>query len=134
MSLTVRNQISKTPKALPPKVRDFLNVREFLTAVYNYRRQTAPHFSYASWAAEFGFKSRSYLRLVIIGKRNFTESSLHLFIKGLKLNSADAHHFTNLVQFEQSSVSSQRKFNFEKVLKGFKKSSRQIQDYYSFFS
>lgn len=117
-----------------PKVREYLSAREFLNAVYNFRKEKAAHFSYSTWAAELGFKSRSYLRLVIVGKRNFTDQSLDVFIRGLKFTSAEANHFLNLVKFEQASEFAQRQTHFERVLKGYKKSSRQVHDYYAFFS
>lgn len=43
-----------------PQVYDFLDYREYLKALYAYKKATENDFSFAKWAERGNFKSRSF--------------------------------------------------------------------------
>jgi uncharacterized protein (TIGR02147 family) len=81
-----------------------------------------------------GFQNRSFLRLLLTGKRNFTQASVELLIKGLKLNSSEARSFAALVEYSQARTILERENALSKLSR--KKTSHlaPIRDKYRFLS
>ncbi len=118
-----------------PNVRNYLDPNKFLADYYYWQKSVDRNFTYASWAQELKFNSRSFLRLLIIGKRNFTEPSLQRVAGGLKINKKDQQYFINLVRFSQSPTLEIKEQYAKKLSRALKGSNRtNIYDYYSFFS
>lgn len=119
-----------------PDIKGFLDVREYLRAVYGWRKHHNRKFSYAEWAKEFGFQSRSFLRLVIMGKRSITERSLSLFLQKLELNRAEQDYFAALVGFNQAPSLAARELYAGKLRRLYRQSSGRnlVQDIYHFLS
>jgi len=101
--------------SLAPQVKDFLNAQAYLSDVYAWRSSRSRSFSYARWARELGFKSRSFLRMIIMGKRRITENSVALFIKGMKLSKSDGEYFAAMVRFTQAESSTAREYYAEEI-------------------
>ncbi|MBL7546012.1 MAG: TIGR02147 family protein [Bdellovibrionaceae bacterium] len=99
-----------------PQIYDFLDYREFLKATYEYNKSTMAGFSFAAWAKKGSFKSRSFLRLVMLGKRNLTAESLPSVLNVLSLNKTQSHYFHLLVQYNQSNSYQSREFFFKKLI------------------
>ncbi|MCK5023834.1 MAG: TIGR02147 family protein [Candidatus Aenigmarchaeota archaeon] len=72
-------------KVEPPKISSYLDYRAFLQDLYQYKKATDGDFSFATWAKKANIKSRSFLRLVIVGKRTLTESVLPALVRSLEL-------------------------------------------------
>jgi uncharacterized protein (TIGR02147 family) len=119
-----------------PRIQEFLDVQHYLKSVYDWRKSSELGFSYSQWASEIGFRSRSFLRLVVTGKRSITESSIPLFVKALKLSSGEARYFEKLVRFTQASALEQRQEILRELMRGqgarFDRS--EIKDYYDLVS
>lgn len=52
-----------------PNISDYLDYRKFMLDSYNFKKKSTKKFSYSRWAEKAGFKSRSFLRLVMLGDR-----------------------------------------------------------------
>ena len=82
-----------------PDLLQYLDVRSYLNDVYQFRKKTVPNFSYDFWSQEMGFRSRSYLRAIVIGEKPLHESVLANFVKSLNLTSAQTDYFTLLFRY-----------------------------------
>ncbi|MBN21710.1 MAG: hypothetical protein CL678_10525 [Bdellovibrionaceae bacterium] len=78
-------RLNSPPTDQPPSVLQYVDVHEFLKDVYQFRKNKELDFSYLTWSKELGFKSRTFLQLVVTGKRKITDKSLSSFITGLSL-------------------------------------------------
>lgn len=67
MSMDAQLSVSK------PKVFDYLSGISFLQDYYNYRKRTERLFSFEIWTSELGFKSKSFLKMILSGDRQVTE-------------------------------------------------------------
>ena len=117
-----------------PKLREFVDYRDFLRAWYTFKKEENPLFSYAVWASKAGFKSRSFLRLVILGKRTLGVDSIPLVIKSLNLCGTETLYFTNLVHFAHSNTIESRDYYFNEIVKLSKGTTNIVKDTYRFLS
>lgn len=53
-----------------PNIFEYLDIISYLSDYYMYRKSIHSGFSYESWAAELELKSRSFLRMMVLGKKN----------------------------------------------------------------
>jgi uncharacterized protein (TIGR02147 family) len=100
-----------------PAIWDFVEPIEFLKAHYQYRKVRETGFSFAVWAQEMGIKSRSFLRLVMIGKRGLSEELESLFIENLKLNKSETTYFEHLARLQRASQLSAREYHSREIAK-----------------
>lgn len=100
-----------------PIITDYLDYRKFMSDFYNYKKFTTPQFSHAVWTEKSGFKSRSFLRLVMLAKRALTVESMPLVAKALELNKQETEFFFNLVNFNQSTNFKSREFFLARLMK-----------------
>jgi uncharacterized protein (TIGR02147 family) len=82
-----------------PVVFEFQDAALYLKEVYKFRKRGEPGFSYDKWAGEMGFKSRAYLRALILGEKPLSESLLPNFLQGLKLTEEETEYFTLLIRY-----------------------------------
>ncbi|MGZ3773258.1 MAG: TIGR02147 family protein [Pseudobdellovibrionaceae bacterium] len=101
-----------------PRIQQYLDLRKFLLDFYQWRKTTEAGFSYSQWAGELGFKSRSFLRLVVTGKRSVTEKSIPLFVRGLGFNRVEADYFERLVRFSQAETLEHQEYRLQDLLQG----------------
>ncbi|MEN0059555.1 MAG: hypothetical protein AAGB31_12020, partial [Bdellovibrio sp.] len=52
-----------------PCIYNHSNSRDYLLAYYKHKKEMLPGFSYEAWAQELGYKSRSYLKMIVSGER-----------------------------------------------------------------
>jgi uncharacterized protein (TIGR02147 family) len=117
-------------------VFDYLDPLKFLNDIFEWRKRFAPDFSYSAWSEEAGFRSRTYVRLMLLGKRQITDGSIHLLTKALKLRGSEADYFASLVRFSQAKSLDERESHL-KVLRAILKSSRSsrvVHEKYQFLS
>ena len=116
-------------------IYSYLDYRKFLMDYYSSRKVREKDFSYTVWANEAGLTSRSYIRLVVSGKRNITLSYLEMLLMTLKLNKKETAFFKALVLFNQSTNLEEREFHWKEVIRNMdvKASNHQI-DTYKFLS
>lgn len=129
------SQQSKKSASQRPAVASYLDYREYLRDLYAHLKNSDSRFSFATWSEEGEFKSRSFIRLVMLGKRNLTQESLPRVIKALKLKKAEAQYFENLVNYNQSVSYQSREFFFNKLTQS-KNPDRKadVRDMYTYLS
>lgn len=114
----------------------YTDYREFLDDFYLEKKSSNPHFSFQVFALQAGFKSKSFIKLVIDGKKNLSERSIDQLNRALKLDEKALSFLKDLVEFNQAHSLQLRNFYFEKMLSYNKRSSARIllQQQYDYFS
>jgi len=119
-----------------PNIFAYLDYREYLKTVYEERKASNPSFSYQVFADKAGFKSKSFLKLVIDGRKNLTEQSLAKLNSVLKLPPKAFSYFEDLVAFNQAKSLKHKNLFFEKVSAYTKRNSAKLilRNQYDFYS
>lgn len=118
-----------------PKVFEYLDFRIYLTDFFRWKKVTAPGFSFAVWANEAGFQSRSFIRLVMIGKRKLTSAAREKIIKTLGISNGELIYFKRLVDFNQSETHDEREKIWLELQDLIPQQKRYtVLDYYRFLS
>jgi uncharacterized protein (TIGR02147 family) len=98
-----------------PNVFAYLNYRDFLRDYYQEAKAKNPAFSYQFLANKAGFKSKSFVKLVIDGRKNLSEESLGKLGRALRLPPKAFSYFEDLVAFNQAGSVKLRNFFFGKL-------------------
>jgi uncharacterized protein (TIGR02147 family) len=96
-------------------IYDYLNYRSYLENWYNDKKRKNPAFSYQVFANKAGFKSKSFLKMVISGQKNLSGASLEKLRNVLKLTSRQYDYFKDIVAFTQTNNRNLRNHYFEKI-------------------
>jgi len=99
-----------------PIIYDYVDYRLFLKDFYNEQKSSNKAFSFKYFANKAGFKSKSFIKLVIDGKKNLTEDSINKLNAVLKLNDKAFSYLCDLVAFNQSQSVQHRNFYFDKIM------------------
>lgn len=115
---------------------NYTDYREYLEDYYNEKKAKNQHFSFQVFASQAGFRSKSFIKLLIDGKKNLTERSAEQLCKAMKLGEKQGPYFKDLVQFNQAKSTQLRNFFFEKVLSYNKRNSihLMVQNHYDFYA
>jgi uncharacterized protein (TIGR02147 family) len=105
---------------------NYLDYREFIEDYYEDKKAGNPHFSFQVFASMAGFGSKSFIKLVIDGKKNLSEKSVEQINRALKLTDKSFSYFKDLVQFNQASSLQLRNFYFERLLSYNKRNSAKV--------
>jgi len=133
-----KNNLSSAPSRTAksghakPTLEEYDDVRRYLSDYFEWRKSQDTRFSYASFATECGFASRSFLRLLLIGQRKMTDTTIHKFAKGLKLKLQDQDYFLNLAKFSQAESMTEREFYAQKIYRATKIKPRAVGNSYLF--
>jgi len=119
-----------------PNVFNYFDYREYLDAFFRERKKANPGFSYRVFADKCGFKSKSYLKMVIDGTKNLSESSIQRLNRVLKLNDKALAYFADLVAFNQASSVKVRNVYFDRLTQynprnAFRVLAREQYEFYS---
>ncbi|NLG15942.1 MAG: TIGR02147 family protein [Fibrobacter sp.] len=106
--------MNETRKMMIPII-NYFNYREFLQDFYNEQKSLNKAFSYQYFANKAGFKSKSFIKHVIDGKKNLTAESIKKLNNVLKLKDKSFSYFNDLVAFNQASTVEQRNYYFGKL-------------------
>jgi uncharacterized protein (TIGR02147 family) len=119
-----------------PPVFSYLNYRDFLRDYYLEEKAKNPSFSYQFFANKAGFKSKSFLKLVIDGRKNLTVESLAKMAQAMKLREKSFSYFEDLVAFNQATSLQVRNALFEKLAAYNPRNPARLilQDQYEFYS
>lgn len=120
--------------SLKPNIYNFLSAVSYLSDYFKYRKQLDNKFSFDSWAQELGFQSRSYLRMVMIGKKSITPRFIEAFVQSAKLDKMTAKYFEILVNYSQAKSHQERESFGASLLKLIKSNVMQesISDHVDF--
>lgn len=131
--------LTKTNSEAPiqrPRAQDYLDAKQYLRDVYEWRKNSIAGFSFAAWADELGFKSRSFVRMILMGKRSITAAAIPLFIQGMEMDRAEADYFEKLVNFNQAPNVEAREHYARQLERHTRQNSTRslVQDHYAFVS
>lgn len=118
-----------------PRIFDYTNYRLFLKDRFE-AEKTASEFSYSVFAQRAGLKSRSFLRLVISGRRNLTEDSIKRITQGFALSDLESKAFACLVRYAQAEELETRQKHWEKFLQiaSVERKSFRVRDDYMYLT
>ncbi|HLD44306.1 MAG TPA: TIGR02147 family protein, partial [bacterium] len=94
----------------------YLDYRKYLKDWYEYHKQNTTGFSFRSFSQKAGFGSPNFLKRVIEGERNLTESSTRAVIKCLELNKQESAFFERLVLFNQSTSHEEKNVHYHSIV------------------
>ncbi len=107
--------MDSTSKA-KPKVYEYLDVGLFLQDYYQYRKAIRQGFSYEKWADELSFKSRSFLRMMVLGKKKLTPNLVESLAQTLFSQKEEQEYFFCLVKYSQASGVKERHIFGQKMM------------------
>lgn len=93
------------------------NYREFLKDFYLQSKVENKKFSFQLFARLAGFKSKSFLKLVMNGESNISLESMDRLTKAMKLNGEESIYFKNLVHLNQARNSIERERYAKEILR-----------------
>ena len=108
------------------EIYTYTNYREYLHDFYCFKKEQNAAFSYQVFANKAGFKSKSFIKLVIDGRKNLTKDSALKLNKVLGLSNKPFSYFNSLVEFNQAAAHSLKNFYFEELLRYNKRSALQV--------
>lgn len=117
-----------------PRIIDYDDVHRYLADYCDWRHQTDRNYSYGTLAAECGFASRTFARLLVLGQRKLTEVSLHKLARGLKLKANEQEYLVSLAKFKQATDADERDFHSRKIFRTTKVKPHAIAKSYVFLS
>lgn len=104
-------------------VFEYLDYRAFLHDYYIEQKRRGRGFSYRAFSRAAGLRSPNYLKMVIDGDRNLTESMAGRFAKGCRLEGEEAEYFCDLIAFNQAKTATERAERYAR-LTGFRRYRR----------
>ncbi|MFZ4403980.1 MAG: TIGR02147 family protein [Pseudobdellovibrionaceae bacterium] len=115
---------------------NYSDYRQFLKDWFEAQKAQNKSFSYAQFAQKAGFEARSFLRLVIMHKRNLSVDGIAKMQKGLGLSANDTEGFRLLVLANQATAIENRLRLWEQFLSLQPKTqkSQMVQDTLMFLS
>jgi uncharacterized protein (TIGR02147 family) len=119
-----------------PNIFSYINYREYLQDYYIEQKSKNSAFSFQFFANKAGFKSKSFLKLVIDGKKNLTDKSIIQMNRALKLGSKAFSYFKDLVAYNQARSIKLQNYYFSRIA-GYNKRNRAkliLQEQYEFYS
>lgn len=119
-----------------PKIYQFISAITYLTAIYNYRKQENTGFTYESWAAELGFKSRSFLKMIISDERNITPHFINVFSESMNFSLQEKNYFSLIAGFDRCENEEEQKYYLDRIhqIQGQQKDLPILDDYEEFLS
>ncbi|MES2802189.1 MAG: TIGR02147 family protein [Bdellovibrionota bacterium] len=99
-----------------PIVFEYLDATSFLSDYYKYRKSLSERFSYEIWADELGISSRSFLRLVVLGKKKISDSYIVKLSEHLFSEKKQKEYFFHLVKYTQKTSLQERQIHSQKMI------------------
>lgn len=80
-----------------PNVCNYNDLYEYLRDYYFYRKNQDPIFNYEIWSAELGYRSNSYLKMIVAKSRKPTQDLFQKFSAKENFNTKEQKHFISLM-------------------------------------
>lgn len=113
----VKNDFSR------PQLLSYTYIYKYLSDYFDHRKFKDDKFTFEVWAAELGFKSRSYLQMLSKGKKNATPHFIKIFSENLNLTAKETEHLTALALYHNAKSSQQKRIYLDKILENLDHSS-----------
>ena len=107
--------MDQAPQA--PSVFEYLDVVLYLQAYYSYRKTLNKKFSYKIWSDELNFNSRSFLRLILAGKKRLSPKLAESIALKNFNNPEHADYFRYLVGYSRSLSSTEKEIFGQRMIK-----------------
>jgi uncharacterized protein (TIGR02147 family) len=119
-----------------PNPKKYLNIFQFLQDCYQQRKSQEKDFSYELWARELQASDKSYVRLMVLGKRPLNDKMIAAFAENLNLDASEKEYFTDLTHYTQSKSPEQKKVFGKKLIHSLKDDLQQldVSAHYEFLS
>jgi len=119
-----------------PVVFEYLDVLFFLQDYYKFRKAEESSFSYESWSHELEMNSRSFLRLMVIGKKKVSTNFVQSFSRLNFFTKSEEDYFELLVKYSQASNQKDKQAFGSNLLQILRKNTQQndIPDFSDFVS
>lgn len=108
-----------------PKVFDYLDAVSYLQDYHKWRKATRKDFSYESWSEELHFNSRSYIRMMTMGKAKISHKFVQAFSQLRFAQADEEEYFAYLVQYSQARNQKDKKAFGAKLIEILKKRTTQ---------
>ena len=104
--------------------------------MYTYRKHKDDFFSYRYFSGKAGFASPNFLKLVIEGQRNHTNTSIAKVAKGFGLKKEERRFFEDLVFMNQAKGHEEKTYYLKRMMsiKGYLKIRKLEKQSYDYFS
>ncbi len=114
----------------------YLDYRKLLNDIFVALKLENKNYSHRYFAQKAGFKTSSFLKLLIDGKRNLTEDSINKISKGFNFTDEERNYFKLLVYYNQSQNIDDKNSYYQKMIntKGFVKTYKLSREQYEYFS
>lgn len=100
-----------------PSVFEFQSYREFLKEAYVVLKRERRGFSFRAFSKMAGFASPNFIKLVMDGQRNLSESGARALAKALELGKESTEFFLSLVWFNQAQTDDERRLALSAMMR-----------------
>lgn len=120
----------------PPILFQYLSVTKYLEDLYVFKKKQNPGFSFDSWAADLGFKSRSFIKMIIAGDRNITLQFVDVFSQAMGYTPDQKTFFSLIASYNQCENEDEKKYYQDRLfeIQGQQKDLVEIIHYTEFLS
>lgn len=117
-----------------PMLFDYISATSYLHDLMIFRKTQNAGFTYESWANELGFKSRSFMTMILNKERNITTQFIEVFSKSMDFNDTEKSFFSLLVQYNQTDSETEKLHYLDRMLElqGKQKDLVEINNYKGF--
>ncbi|WP_413612331.1 TIGR02147 family protein [Bdellovibrio sp. HCB-110] len=121
---------------MKPEVKKYLNALQYLQDIYRFRKNGNSQFSYEIWAKELNASDKSYIHMMVTGKRPISAKMAQALIQNIALSISEQEYFLNLIQYTQSKNREHRDLFGKKLISLLKNEldQQEIQSHYEFLS
>jgi uncharacterized protein (TIGR02147 family) len=112
---------------MKPEITKYLNVYQYLQDYYQFCKKQNSDFSYEAWSQQLQVNDKSYLRMMVLGKRPINEKMNKAFIHNLAFEKKQADYFSTLVQYTQSKTQESKNLFGKKLIQLLKNDLDQIE-------
>ena len=121
---------------MKPNIKNYLSVYQYLQDIYQERKTENSAFSYEAWTQEMNAGDKSYVRMMILGKRHINAKMAEAFANSLKLEQEERIFFFTLVEYTQSKTQEQKNVFGKKLIALLRSEPDrlEIQAHYDFLS
>lgn len=101
---------------LKPNIHEFLDYRQFLRAMYEFKKSQSAGFSLRTFSRLAGLRSSNFLKLIMDGDRNLSLEGIHKFARAFKLSKPESNFFEALVLFGQAKSAEEKNRYYERII------------------
>lgn len=119
-----------------PILFDYVSATGYLYDMMSFRKAEQPGFTFESWASELGFKSRSFMTMILNKERNITAQFIEAFSASMAFQPEEKSYFSLLVQYSQCDSEADKVGYLDRLLehKGKRKDLVEIQNHQRFLA